>query len=425
MLTHADEVIARQDVGFDCLHANQALNEIAEAYVKLVLAVGSHDPFYVDAYYGPEIWRSECELFSLVSLQKTAEFQLKKLMLLKLTAADPKLISRQVFLQKQLASVVYYLKHLQGNKGSFDVESEGLYDTQSQKFGLESFESVHNEIDKLIPGKGSLAERFEHFRASFVVPQSKIPAVFEAAVDKARALTGAHIELPDDESFSIEFVNDKIWTAYNWYQGNYSSLIQLNQDQPLYIERCMELASHEGYPGHHVFNLLQERDLVRCEQWIEYAVYPLYSPISFLSEGSANYGLSLIMSAQEVIDFERDHLMPLAGIEGDIEKYHQVLACYKKLVYLDNLVCEQLTDGKISEEDAQGLLIKYGLYTSSRAQQRVKFYLSNRAYVINYNHGEDSVARWVEKDGETTKSEQWKRFEALLKRPLSASQFKL
>lgn len=423
MQTHEDEVIDKQRAQLDCQQANQSLNEIAEAYVKLVLAVGLHDPFYVDAYYGPEVWRSECALFSLVSLQKTALIQLEKLYALNLVNTDTKLISRQVFLQKQLASVVYYLKHLQGNKGSFDVESEGLYDTQTQKFSLGTFESVHHEINELLPGSSDLAARFEHFRQCFVVPQSKIQAVFEASVDKARALTGAHIALPDDESFSIEFVNDKIWTAYNWYQGNYRSLIQLNQDQPLYIERCMELASHEGYPGHHVFNLLQERDLVRNEQWIEYAVYPLYSPISFLSEGSANYGLSLIMSPQDVIEFEREHLMPLAGIEGDIEKYHKVLACYKKLAYLDNLVCEQLTDGLISEKDAQNLLMKYGLYTQSRAVQRVKFYHSNRAYVINYNHGEDSVARWVEKGGERRKAEHWKRFEALLKRPLSASQF--
>ena len=30
-----------------------ALNNIAEPYVKLVLAVGQHDADYVDAYYGP------------------------------------------------------------------------------------------------------------------------------------------------------------------------------------------------------------------------------------------------------------------------------------------------------------------------------------------------------------------------------------
>ncbi|ABV34864.1 conserved hypothetical protein [Shewanella sediminis HAW-EB3] len=402
---------------------NERLNELAQSYVKLVLAVGMHDPFYVDAYYGPELWRKECQLVPLSLLDLDAKRLLCELDAVALANADAKLVSRQRFLRTQVASVGYFIRHLQGERGSFDVESMGLYDTQANKFSLESFDSVLTEMAGLLPGEGPLAERFEAFRSGFIVPQNRVPQVFEAAVEKARALTGAHISLPESESFSMEFVNDKIWTAYNWYQGNYQSLIQLNQDQPLYIERCLELASHEGYPGHHVFNLLQEQDLVRNEQWIEYAIYPLYSPISFLSEGSANYGLRLIMSEDEVLGFERDYLMPLAGIEGDIEHYHRVLTCYKRLAYLDNLVCEQLTDGHICVSDAECLLRDYGLYSESRARQRVKFYLSNRAYVINYNHGEESVARWVERGGNTTPVERWRRFEALLRRPLSASQF--
>src|ERR1700716_2027938 len=35
------------------------VNAIAERYVKLVLALGEHDPDYVDAYYGPAEWRVE------------------------------------------------------------------------------------------------------------------------------------------------------------------------------------------------------------------------------------------------------------------------------------------------------------------------------------------------------------------------------
>lgn len=404
---------------------NKRLNELASSYVKLVLAVGMHDPFYVDAYYGPELWRKECQLSPLETLEIDLKSVLIALDAITLQHVDDKLILRQEFLRKQLDSVGYYIRHLQGERGSFDVESLGLYDTQANKLSLEYFDSVLVELAGLLPGKGPLAERFEAFRAGFIVPQNRVPQVFEAAVEKARLLTGAHISLPESESFSIEFVNNKIWTAYNWYQGSYQSLIQLNQDQPLYIERCLELASHEGYPGHHVFNLLQEQDLVRNEQWIEYAIYPLYSPISFLSEGSANYGLRLIMSEDEVVEFERDYLMPLAGVKGDIERYHRVLACFKTLAYLDNLVCEQLTDGHISVSDAECLLRNYGLYSESRARQRVKFYLSNRAYVINYNHGEESVARWVERGGNTTLEERWKRFEILLRRPLTASQFTL
>ncbi len=33
-----------------------AMNRAAEAYVRLVLALGRHDPDYVDAYYGPPEW---------------------------------------------------------------------------------------------------------------------------------------------------------------------------------------------------------------------------------------------------------------------------------------------------------------------------------------------------------------------------------
>src|ERR1700757_5286359 len=38
-----------------------SVNEIAEAYVKLVLAMGQHDPDYVDAYYGPSEWKKQSE----------------------------------------------------------------------------------------------------------------------------------------------------------------------------------------------------------------------------------------------------------------------------------------------------------------------------------------------------------------------------
>ena len=34
-----------------------AMDDLAERYVKLVLAVGVHDGDYVDAYYGPPEWR--------------------------------------------------------------------------------------------------------------------------------------------------------------------------------------------------------------------------------------------------------------------------------------------------------------------------------------------------------------------------------
>ena len=40
---------------------NDAMNALAERYVKLVLALGQHDADYVDAYYGPPEWRKQAE----------------------------------------------------------------------------------------------------------------------------------------------------------------------------------------------------------------------------------------------------------------------------------------------------------------------------------------------------------------------------
>src|ERR1700751_5500849 len=38
-----------------------AMNDVAERYVHLVLALGQHDPDYVDAFYGPAEWKTQAE----------------------------------------------------------------------------------------------------------------------------------------------------------------------------------------------------------------------------------------------------------------------------------------------------------------------------------------------------------------------------
>src|SRR5215467_9739621 len=43
------------------VRAADDLNIIAEKYVHLVLALGQHDPDYVDAFYGPAEWKTQAE----------------------------------------------------------------------------------------------------------------------------------------------------------------------------------------------------------------------------------------------------------------------------------------------------------------------------------------------------------------------------
>ncbi len=37
------------------------MNAVAEKYAHLVLALGQHDPDYVDAFYGPAEWKTKAE----------------------------------------------------------------------------------------------------------------------------------------------------------------------------------------------------------------------------------------------------------------------------------------------------------------------------------------------------------------------------
>jgi len=42
-------------------YAAEGMNPVAERYAHLVLALGQHDPDYVDAFYGPADWKTQAE----------------------------------------------------------------------------------------------------------------------------------------------------------------------------------------------------------------------------------------------------------------------------------------------------------------------------------------------------------------------------
>src|SRR5207302_7941763 len=154
----------------------------------------------------------------------------------------------------------------------------------------------------------------------FVIPSDRLSAVFDRAIAEGRRRTLQHVQLPAEERFTVEYVKNKPWSGYNWYQGGYRSLIQVNTDLPIYIDRAIDLACHEGYPGHHVYNALLEEHLVRDRGWVEISVYALFSPQSLIAEGTANYGIEVAFPSGERGDerlaFERDVLFPLAGLDA-------------------------------------------------------------------------------------------------------------
>lgn len=129
--------------------------------------------------------------------------------------------------------------------------------------------------------------------------------MFNRAIKECRDRTKAFVELLPNETFNLEYVKKQPWSAYNWYKGNALSLIQVNTDFPTQLSRAVDLGCHEGYLGHHVYNALLEDKLVKQRGWVEYSVYPLYSPQSLIAEGSANYGIVMAFPGDQKAEFEK------------------------------------------------------------------------------------------------------------------------
>ena len=398
------------------------MNALAERYVKLVLALGQHDADYVDAYYGPPEWRKEAEAGkrSFAQIDSDAAALLKSLTATPANTADEMVRLRHTYLTKQLGALRVRVAILNGRKLRFDEESKALYDAVAPSVDTAAFEQVIAEIGKRLPGSGSVLERYDAFRSRFIIPRDRLDATFEAAIEGCRSRTLEHVRLPAGESFDVEYVTNKSWSGYNWYQGQYRSLIQVNTDLPIYVDRAIDLACHEGYPGHHVYNVLLEKNLVRDRGWIEYSVYPLFSPQSLVAEGTANFGIDVAFPSQERVAFERRTIFPAAGLDpAGAAEYYGVLAFVDRLSYAGNEAARRYINGEIDAKAAAAWLETYGLFSPPRAAQRVRFMDQYRSYVINYNLGKDMIRRYIESQGGTASNttRRWQLFEQLLSSP--------
>jgi hypothetical protein len=406
------------------------IDQVAERYVRTVLRLGLYDKDIVDAYYGPEEWKPQGAAYDSLPLQDfLTEFNFLQQELEKLheEGFSVREQSRLRMLKKQLRAAKTKAEMMGGKRYSFDEEARLLYDVVPPHFSMAHFDSLLAQVEAELPGTGSVAERWQAYRKQFVIPKEKLDTVFQAAIQEARRRTKAHYQLPENENFRVEYVTDKPWSGYNYYQGKGYSLIQINTDFPINIERAIDLASHEGYPGHHVYNALLEKKLVDELGWVEYSLYPLFSPQSLIAEGSANYGIKVAFPAEERLQFEKEVLFPLAGLDtAEADRYYQLLDMIARLDYAGNEAARRYLDGEISRQEAADILVKYNFYEPEKALQRTRFIDRYRSYVINYNLGRDLVAEYVERQGGTANApeQRWDVFEEILSRPFSASMLK-
>lgn len=398
--------------------AEPDLNPLAEAYVRLALEVGTHEEGYIDAYYGPPEWKAQAEANPRTTAElETAVDALSAQIAGALQQAhDPAVQRRARTLAAYVASMRFRLDMIEGTRAPFVEEAERLFALRPTLRPLESYNAVLARIESLAPGQGPLADRVQALRNRYAVPAARLQAVMDAAIAECRRRTAEYIALPENERFTLEFVTDKSWSGYNYYQGGNHSLIQINTDLPITIDRAIDLGCHEGYPGHHVQGINAER-LYRERGWVEYSVMPLFSPQGPLNEGGGNYGVDLAFPGEERLAFERATLYPLAGLDPALAEGKQALdEAISELAGARLTIAQMYLDGEIDRARAVELTQRYQLVSRERAEQSLSFTDHYRAYVINYATGEDVVRAFVERAG-ADPAARWAAYESILTKP--------
>jgi hypothetical protein len=405
-----------------------SFNKLAEDYVRLGLFIGQYDEAFIDAYYGPDSLKPKAKgsVFpkdSLLAQVKTLKDKFSSFINDK---KNDTLAGRAEWINTQLTAFDRRIRIFAGEYGSFDEESKDLFGVQAPKYDEAHYQTLVSQLDSLLPGKGNRNQRFQALANRFIIPKNKLDTVFKAAIAECRKRTLQHYQLPATENFQLEFVSNKPWNGYNWYKGNYQSVIQINTDLNIFIDRAIDVGSHESYPGHHVYNMLLEKNLYRDKGWVEISMYPLFSPQSIIAEGSANYGIELVFPGNEKIKFASEVLLPLAGVDtAGIALYFKALEIKGRLNYARNEVGRGIVNNIMNEQEAMRWLMEYALFNEETAKKSIAFIKANRSYVINYNYGMDLVRKYMEnKTGnDANEAKRWEAFGWLLSNQVQPKDF--
>lgn len=391
------------------------LDETGEKLVELTLMAGTLDEDLVDSYIGV-IEIDTTKKYNVVELKKSFESLQNDISLINVNTESLKL--RKNYQIGIVKAVLTRLKVLNAEKISFVDECESIYQYTPEVKEYEYFDSLLVVLDNKLVGDEELPVKLANYRDKFKFKFSKIDEAFRKSVEETKRITKEHIDLPDSESVHIEYVDGAPWSAYNWYKGHFKSLIQVNTQSDVHLERVLDLAAHESYPGHHVYYSLREKMYYLDSGFVEFSIYTLFSPVSFLAEGTAVYGNDLVFPGDRKIEFIRGEITGKYNYSyQELKEYFDILDLLKKLDEVQVTIARDFIDKKITNEVALQYIQKYGLESEKSSYRRLDFIRRYRSYIINYTAGRKLVANYIDKKAGNDINKKWQVYKEILENP--------
>ncbi len=412
------------------------LDDAADRYVRLAVALGERDPDSLDFYAGAvdrvsdirnspppltQIKRDADALSADVSRVSTG------------TAADT---ARASALVADLSAISARVSLLTGTRQTYNEESVAFFGIAPEPLDERRMNDIRSQIAGIIGPEGRLVHRYAAFVERFVIPADRLPAVMNAALEECRSRTLAHLALPPGEVVTIEFVRDKPWSAFSRYLGNARSRIQINTDFLFTVDQALQIACHEGYPGHHTRNTLmtsvpvaqgtQGAQVAQVAQGaqgaqvaqgfslaVERSVQLMFSPEALVSEASAMLAADVAFSPDERIRVERDRLFPLAGLDpAGAEQHIAIERLVGELQSVQADVARRYVDGELEFSRAVTALEQQALVPYAEAM--LKYVNEYRSYVTTYTTGRDAFAARLAACADATGQSPWRCFEGLM-----------
>lgn len=348
------------------------IDEVAAQYVELADALVRQDP---QAGSGDTVLKASDARAPAAPLRPAAsrlpltDVEARSVAAIRAIEALPQVpatAARRGWLRAQLGALAARARQQQGAPIALEEELRHFYGVDAPSPDQAALEQVRQAVERLLPGTGDAAARLEAFEADLTVPAPRLPAVFERALAECRTRTHARVPLPPGEAVTVKYVVGEPWSGFSTYEGHGRSTVSVNTSYPLTVDRVLQLACHEGYPGHHVINVL--RDTLAGSARPELEAVPLFTPEAYETEAIAARATALVFTDSERAAFERNVLFPLAGLDASRAEAHVAVArLVERLAPAIGAALVRYLSGEVGFVEANWLLRQDALMLHPRA----------------------------------------------------------
>jgi hypothetical protein len=366
--------------------------DVPVEYVRLGLRFDRLESGFVDAYTGDPRLRAEVADEPAPTPQGLRD-QARGLLRELDSAGLPD--DRADYLRGQLTGLECTARKMSGEPVGFVDEVSAYFQVDVELGDPALYAAAHAELEVLLPGGGTLAERYAVHRRREECPPDRLEAAVHAISSALRDRVRGRYGLPEVETVHYEVVTDQPWSGFNYYEGDYRSRVAINADLPHRLSGLPHLVAHEAYPGHHTEHCRKELGLVERAARTEHTVFLVNTPECLMAEGLADLGVHA--SIGEGWGPWAAEILGDLGLRFDGHLAEQVSAAAAPLNRVRQDAAILLHDRGAAPDEVIAYLQRWSLVSHDRATQQLRFLTHPlwRAYISTYVEGYDLLTRWL------------------------------